>query len=207
MTTPIGSRLLRTGDTYLLDDADLKGGYRVVATVTERNAIGLTARRQGMVVFVQADQTEYQLKGGTGNNNWAAKTPFSGKLHSVHTALIRVSTLQQFDPYTFEVYARTFISDYFNTLAANLRVLNSPVTYFKLLRAVGSTAETSIGTTLPSNTTYLGDATFLYDGAAGSNPVTLGASNLICISKSIIPLGDAVIAAMDEYALRKDAEA
>lgn len=207
MTTPIGSRLQRTGDTYLLDDADLKGGYRVVATAAERNAIGLTARRQGMIVFVQADQTEYQLKGGTGNANWTVKTPFTGKLHTLHTALIRVGTLQQYDPYTFEVYARAFIADYFNALSANLRVLNSPVIYFKLLRAVGATAETSIGTTLPANTTYLGDATFLYDGAASAEPVQLGASNLICISKSLIPLGDAVIAAMDEYALRKDAEA
>lgn len=206
MTTPIGSRLQRIGDTYLLDDQDLRGSYRVVATIAERNAIALTARKAGMVVFVQADQTEYTLRGAIGNNNWTVKTPFAGKLHTVHTSIVRISTLQQYDPYTFEVYAKQFICDYFNALAAASRVLNSPVTYFKLLRGVG-TAATTEGTTLPGSATYLGDATFLYDGAASSEIVTLETSKLLCISKSLIPLGDSVIAAMDEYALRKEAEA
>lgn len=206
MTTPVSSRLQRTGDTYLLDDADLKGGYRVVATLTERNAIGLTARKSGMTVFVQAEQTEYVLKGGTGNANWTVKTPITGKLHNVHSSIVRVSTLQQFDPYSFEVYAKTFIVDYFNALAASARILNSPTVYFKLLRAVGASASTTLGNTLPPNTTYLGDATFLYDGVASNDATLLDVSKLVCISKSLIPLGDSVIAAMDEYALRKDAE-
>lgn len=206
MTTQISSRFQRTGDTYLLEDADLRGGYRVVATIVERNAIGLTARKAGMVVFVQADKTEYTLSGGTGNNYWTVRTPFTGKLHSVHTSLVRVSTVQQYDPYTFEVYARQFICDYFNALTASARVLNTPITYFKLLRAVGTPA-TSVGTTLPAASQYLGDITFIYDGAASNETVTLVPANLICISKTLIPLGDSVIAAMDEYALRKDAEA
>lgn len=205
MTTPIGSRLLRTGDTYLLEDTDLRGGYRVVATITERNNIALTARRAGMVVYVQADSTEYVLKGGTGNAFWTVQTPFAGKLHSVHTALVRVSSLQQYDPYTFEVYAKQFICDYFNALAQANRVLSNPVVYFKLLCAVGSTASTTVGTALPSGATYLGDITFLYDGPASSEIVTLDPTKLISISKSLIPLGDSVIAAMDEYALRKEA--
>ena len=204
MTTPIGSRLQRIGDTYLVEDTDLRGGYRVVATITERNAIGLSARRAGMVVFVQADKTEYTLNGGTGNSFWTVKTPFTGQLHIVHTALIRVSTLQQYDPYTFEVYVKQLICDYFNSLDAAQRIINRPVTYFKVLRAIG-TPETSIGTTLPTGSSYMGDATLLYDGVPSNDPVTIAPVNLICISKSLIPLGDAVIAAMDEYALRKDA--
>lgn len=207
MTTQISSRFQRTGDTYLLDDVDLRGGYRVVATIAERNAIGLTARRAGMVVHVQADKTEYTLSGGTGNGYWVVKTPFTGKLHSVHTSLVRVSTVQQYDPYSFEVYARQFICDYFNALSASARVLNTPVTYFKLLRAVGSPSATTQGTTLPALTQYLGDITFVYDGAASNETITLTPASLLCISKSLIPLGDSVIAAMDEYALRKDAEA
>ncbi len=44
------------------EDIDGKGGYRCVASTTERNAIPTTKREAGMSVFVQSNETEYQLE-------------------------------------------------------------------------------------------------------------------------------------------------
>lgn len=204
MPTPLASRLQRTGDTYLVEDTDIHGGYRSVADLAERNAIPLSARRVGMTVYCIADKTEYQLIGTVSNGAWTIRPLFSGKLHGVAT-LIVTGPLQQFDPYTFEAYAAQQIVLWFNLLPSANRVLNTPVAYFKILCAVGAPSVT-VGKTLPANTTYYGDATFIYDAAASSSAVTLNATMLVGISKSLIPLGDAVIAAMDEYAVRKAGE-
>lgn len=202
MPTPIGSRLLRTGDTYLVEDTDIHGGYRSVVDIAERNAIPLGARRVGMTVYCQADKTEYQLIGTVSNSSWNTRPLFSGKLHQVGS-IVSVAPLQQFDPYTFELYAAQVVVNWFNQLPAVNRVLNNPVYYFKVLCAVGSTPSVMMGSDLPTNTKYLGDATFIYDAAASVTPVILNRLMLVGISKSLIPLGDAVIAAMDEYAVRK----
>src|SRR5690606_721714 len=52
MAYDLGQRLKRTGDYYLLEDTDLRGGFRIVTSIEERNAIPLQARRTGMVVRV-----------------------------------------------------------------------------------------------------------------------------------------------------------
>jgi hypothetical protein len=129
---------------------------------------------------------------------------FSGKLHGVQTIVV-VGPLQQMNAYEFEAYAAQQIVLWFNLLPALNRVMNTPVAYFKILCAVGAPGVT-VGKTLPANTTYYGDATFLYDAAASSSAVILNATMLVGISKSLIPLGDAVITAMDEYAVRKAGE-
>lgn len=51
---------------FLLEDIYLRGGYRTVATIADRNAIRPPARKQGMVVFVQEDSTMYWIPGSTG---------------------------------------------------------------------------------------------------------------------------------------------
>lgn len=55
MATNISQRFAKTGDFYLLDDNDLRGGMRVVSSLAARNAIPIQARKQGMLVRVVED--------------------------------------------------------------------------------------------------------------------------------------------------------
>ena len=49
----------------------MKGGFRVVSTIEERDAIPTGARKQGMRVLVINDSfNEYTLSGGTSNTSW-----------------------------------------------------------------------------------------------------------------------------------------
>jgi len=202
MATSIASRFARTGDSFLLDDNDLGGGYRSVATIAARDAIPLGARRLGMTVYVQADKTEYQLRASLTNASWEQRPLFSGKIHTI-AQLISVGALAQYTPYTFEQYAEDRVREWFNGLSAANRVLNKPLYVFKILFAVG-TPSLAEGTVLPPNTTYLGDATFFYDAAGSASPVILDSNALVCVAKTLIPMGDQVIAAMNEYAQRMD---
>lgn len=70
------------GVPFVLEDKYLRGGYRVVATNAERDAIAISARKQGMRVLVaDANFIEYELRGGTGNGNWQIAT-FKSKEHT-----------------------------------------------------------------------------------------------------------------------------
>lgn len=46
---------------YILEDVYLKGGYRSVATIAERDLIKTAARKQGMLCYVREDQNIYWL--------------------------------------------------------------------------------------------------------------------------------------------------
>lgn len=63
MATSISSRFQKTGDFYLLVDTDLRGGFRVVTSIEERDAIPIQARKSGMLVrVVEADKiSTYEL--------------------------------------------------------------------------------------------------------------------------------------------------
>lgn len=52
MATNISQRFVKTGDFFLLVDTDLRGGFRIVASMAERDAIPIQARKQGMIVRV-----------------------------------------------------------------------------------------------------------------------------------------------------------
>lgn len=52
MAIAMGTNFTRSRGSHLVDDQDLKGGFRVVNSIAERNAIALPARRQGMIVRV-----------------------------------------------------------------------------------------------------------------------------------------------------------
>ena len=52
MAFDFNQRFARTGDSFLLQDADLRGGFRVVNSIAERDAIPLPARKSGMTVRV-----------------------------------------------------------------------------------------------------------------------------------------------------------
>lgn len=204
MPTPIPSRFTRTGDTYLLEDTDLAGGYRSVSTIAARDNIPLSARRIGMAVYCIADKTEYLLLNALTNASWSQRPLFSGKAHTV-AQVVAVNPLVQYTPLTFEAYAMSKVREWFNGLPAANRILNKPIYYFKIVCGTG-TASLNAGTILPPPAEYLGDATFIYDNAANTTPVILDNAALVCISKTLVPLGDAVIRAMDEYADRKAAE-
>lgn len=52
MATNISQRFVKTGDFFLLVDTDLRGGFRIVNSLAERDAIPIQARKQGMMVRV-----------------------------------------------------------------------------------------------------------------------------------------------------------
>jgi hypothetical protein len=62
-----------------------RGGLREVADLTERDAITADRRREGMVVYVIAEGTNYQLVGGTDNANWAE---FKASLSSKYVSTV-----------------------------------------------------------------------------------------------------------------------
>lgn len=59
-------------DTYaLLEDLLMQGGFKVVVDQTERDALPSSVRKDGMLVYNQADTNFYQLQGGVSNGDWA----------------------------------------------------------------------------------------------------------------------------------------
>ncbi len=56
----------------LVDDIYIKGGLKTsIADVTARDAIANDLRKQGLIAYVQSDDTYYSLIGGTANGNYA----------------------------------------------------------------------------------------------------------------------------------------
>ena len=71
------------GDNPFIDDAIIKGGYRVVRTIKERNAIDCCHRKLGMKVMVIGQDYSYKdyiLKGENtcSNDNWFLNEGGSG---------------------------------------------------------------------------------------------------------------------------------
>lgn len=52
MAVEFSTNFARVGGAFLLQDADLRGGYRTAASIAERDAIPLAARKPGMIVRV-----------------------------------------------------------------------------------------------------------------------------------------------------------
>jgi hypothetical protein len=50
---------------------ELLGGFKIVASITERNAIPTERRTEGSLAYVIADKVTYQLQGGLADANWA----------------------------------------------------------------------------------------------------------------------------------------
>lgn len=48
---------------YLMEDVYIRGGFRSMATIADRDAIRPAARKKGMVVYVQEDDTIYWIPG------------------------------------------------------------------------------------------------------------------------------------------------
>ena len=60
-------------DGFIVDDTLVRGGYSIVSTLAERDSIPPSARKDGMVVYVQTPQLEYKLQGGLDNTNWVVR--------------------------------------------------------------------------------------------------------------------------------------
>lgn len=60
------------GIPYILEDIYLRGSWRSVATIADRNAIKSAARKQGCVCYVREDQTIYWIPGSAvaGDDAW-----------------------------------------------------------------------------------------------------------------------------------------
>lgn len=52
MAISFSTNFARTGGFFLVQDADLRGGYRTAASIAERDAIPIQARKPGMIVRV-----------------------------------------------------------------------------------------------------------------------------------------------------------
>jgi len=76
-----------TTDAYPTHEDTLgKGGYSSVADLTARDNISTLRRKVGMMVFVEADEKTYQLKGGVTNSDWTEFT--SGSAGTTSEALV-----------------------------------------------------------------------------------------------------------------------
>lgn len=63
------------GVPFIVEDKYVRGGYRVLATIAERDAIATASRKEGMLVRCQDDGNIWELKGGTTNTFWKLFDP------------------------------------------------------------------------------------------------------------------------------------
>lgn len=61
-----------SGTFALVEDSDLKGGFRAVADTAARDAIPAAKRSSGMLVYTVADAAFWVLGAGLGNGDWSA---------------------------------------------------------------------------------------------------------------------------------------
>ena len=103
-------------DTYATHDEEYgRGGYRSVATIVERDAIPVDRRKEGMKVFVREEDSEYTMKGGTGNTHWELEVKFN------------IESLPDLDP--------VYLTDY---VAVSRNGVMYKTTVYNLLNAIGA---------------------------------------------------------------------
>lgn len=75
MSTPVDTTFVRrnSGNFPIVTDTDVQGGLQSVADTTARDAIPTNLRKEGMLVYSQADDAYYQLEA-----NLTTWVPFSG---------------------------------------------------------------------------------------------------------------------------------
>jgi len=108
-----------------LDDGFIVGGFRVVATINARNAIPASWRKQGMLVYVVATATSYQLEADL--TTWAGYNLTGGTASNVMLAADPAGA-----PVTHTIYARPTGSD----LTGDGTVGNPYATFTRVLRDV-----------------------------------------------------------------------
>ncbi len=77
-TVPLTGKIAPTSelDTYPVTDPQFGlGGLRSVGTTSQRDGISQDRREEGMMVYVQNEDSYYALVGGTSNSDWILFTP------------------------------------------------------------------------------------------------------------------------------------
>jgi hypothetical protein len=65
----------KNNDSFpVVEDINLKGSLQSKATISERDEIPNPNRKEGMLVYVESNQTYYTLIGGIDNINWQVAT-------------------------------------------------------------------------------------------------------------------------------------
>jgi hypothetical protein len=101
-----------TADTYaVLDPKYGVGGYREVASLTERDAITTARRRIGMMTFVQSEGNIYQLVDGTNNANWALYNGMSGSVNgTLESPTNKTYVLDLASPSSYTINTATLVT-------------------------------------------------------------------------------------------------
>mgnify|MGYP007099857118 CR=1 FL=1 len=190
MPIDINQRFRRTGDSYLISDRDLRGGYRTVATIQERNNIALDARTLGMVVFVQADQKEYTLLANISNASWQVK---SNLPVASYTTLYFFDDVRDYDEEDFEQQPIAALADWFNE---NNNTVSAIGAFFRIKIYQAESGTEKVQNTIPQ-ADYVGEITVVYTSSPLISPVVPSAFGLL--SKYVSPQGNSVVAALNKY--------
>ncbi len=69
MALTVNTNIINDTDQYLLDAKNVKGGYIVVSSITERNSLPVATTVEGSLCYCTADSKFYQYNNGA----WAEK--------------------------------------------------------------------------------------------------------------------------------------
>lgn len=195
MALPINQRFQRIGDSYLISDTDLKGGYRTVATLAARNLIPLDARSVGMTVFVQETKKEYWLLNNIANASWQLKSATA----SVNTELLYFfDKLQNYEELDFEEKPLTALVTWLN--ANNAAIDSGTYIRIKIYQAPTGNEEIVV---LPPSADYAGEITLLYTAAPLLTPVSKG--YFFVLSKFLLPQPTSTVNALSTYSEQMEA--
>lgn len=89
-------------DGFVVDDSLVRGGFSVANNIAERDAIPLSARKIGMIVYVLSEDVEYVLDGSTYNSSWELRN--YDKLELPRYAKTDSPSLTGFPTFTNEDY-------------------------------------------------------------------------------------------------------
>ena len=87
------------GAFALIDDTNIRGGFRIVSNLTERNAIPSDKRKEGMRVFCISTDTVYSLQADL--IGWAVDATTSANLQAAYNAGAQINTTTG-NPVTFQ---------------------------------------------------------------------------------------------------------
>lgn len=195
MAYEFNQRLTRTGDSYLLSDSDLRGGYRTVETISQRDNIPLPARTIGMTVFVRSTGKEYWLLSNIGNAAWQIKE----SANSTYTELLHYfGDVRTYNESEFEELPIAALVEYVNQGPG----VPGTRAYFRIkLWQIENPSEAIEHD--PNGGEYVGEVTVTFTG----NPLTIVQDfDFFLISKYLVPQPDTVSSQITKYSERRAAD-
>lgn len=129
-----------TGSFPVALSNEIKGAFKRVNSIAERDAIALSFRDTGMLCYVAGMDLLYYLKGGTANNNWAlfkASVDDSTKVNSyeeVRTGTTNTLTVTKTPiPGTVRVYVNGVRAPYNSiTVTENVILVNTELLSYSI---------------------------------------------------------------------------